>query len=271
LYIAQPPLFRLADKKKEFYIHSEEDMRGRIVEQGAGKIQLHTPEAVLTGPKLLTMLKKMIAVETTLKAFERDGYDSSLLFTLAQTTLPLKDVLASPETAQQMAETLLAQAQNTAGNVTVITADDGGAVSVLIDTLRNGFRVTTKISAELLRSNTLAELRTLLGQIEKAPYNVSLLGSNESHQFHSMLALLEFALQAGKEGMHLQRYKGLGEMNPGQLWETTMDPERRALLQVCIEDAVAADEIFTTLMGEHVGPRKEFIYKNALQATNLDF
>jgi DNA gyrase subunit B len=154
-----------------------------------------------------------------------------------------------------------------------------GLWEMVFRTRENNQLQTTCIDRDILKLPKFSEIRALLGQIAvlgEPPYRV---GSEEGdggaqekvlETVDSLSALIDYVISAGKKGFAIQRYKGLGEMNPEQLWETTMNPEKRTLLQVRIEDAVAADEIFTTLMGDQVEPRRDFIYKNALYASNLD-
>jgi DNA gyrase subunit B len=112
------------------------------------------------------------------------------------------------------------------------------------------------------------EKRRQLLDLEEPPYRV-VEGEKET-PIHSKRGLLEYLRERGEKGLGIQRYKGLGEMNPEQLWETTMSPEKRTLLQVTVEDAVEADTIFTILMGDKVEPRREFIQNNALEVRELD-
>jgi DNA gyrase subunit B len=120
-------------------------------------------------------------------------------------------------------------------------------------------------SAEYQRIADLA--RTLAGFIGDGAYVIR---GEERHEIGSFKEAMKWLFDQARKGQTIQRYKGLGEMNPEQLWETTIDPQSRRLMSVRIEDAVAADEIFTTLMGDQVEPRREFIEKNALSVTNLD-
>jgi DNA gyrase subunit B len=117
----------------------------------------------------------------------------------------------------------------------------------------------------------MSDLRGLRERVRtygKAPFELST--GDTTEQLVSVAQVLERVLQAGQKGQAVTRYKGLGEMNPDQLWETTMNPEKRTLLQVRVDDAVAADEIFTMLMGDTVEPRRDFIEHHALEVTNLD-
>ena len=129
----------------------------------------------------------------------------------------------------------------------------------------------TIIDIEFLSSPEFLELKKLaefFGEAGSSPYSLKHEGGTET--FEDLLQVKNFILSEGQKGQYIQRYKGLGEMNPTQLWQTTMDPETRRLVQVQVEDAVEADSIFSILMGDQVEPRREFIEKNALNVRNLD-
>ena len=122
-----------------------------------------------------------------------------------------------------------------------------------------------------MTSTELEELRKMaksLKVVGSPPFILN--NKNENVELRTLSGVLEYILGSGDKGQETQRYKGLGEMNPDQLWETTMNPEKRTLFQVKIEDAIEADEIFTILMGDQVDPRRKFIYDNAINVTNLD-
>ena len=128
-----------------------------------------------------------------------------------------------------------------------------------------------KISAGFLRSPEYADLVNSYDGIKKyAKADFKIEREKDTRDFNSLTAFSEFVIQDGKQGAYIQRYKGLGEMNPEQLWETTMNPTNRTLLQVKIEDTLEADQVFTVLMGDQVEPRRKFVEENALNARNLD-
>ena len=134
----------------------------------------------------------------------------------------------------------------------------------------NGMKVSCKVNLSLIQSVEFRNLCKIHSELEAFKPPFVIIGNSEKVKIDNEAKLLDYLFQHGKKGIVIQRYKGLGEMTPHQLWETTMDPEKRYLLQVSIQDAVEADKIFTILMGEEVESRRNFIEDNALEAQNLD-
>ncbi|MEN8159185.1 MAG: DNA gyrase subunit B, partial [Myxococcota bacterium] len=158
---------------------------------------------------------------------------------------------------------------------TVEADPEHGANKLIAVTRRSGVATRTVFDSELLRSADMQRLAALMRTVREAgaqPYRLvqGETAGEEAEPIETATALLSAVLAVGERGLSIQRYKGLGEMNPDQLSETTMQPERRTLLQVKIEDAVEAEDVITTLMGEDVEPRREFIEENALKVQNLD-
>jgi len=149
-----------------------------------------------------------------------------------------------------------------------------GMYKVSFEVIRNGNHRITVLGSDLCRMPKFVELKSLIRSIRNIgppPYRLEIGGEGDKMvELSDVSLLVEYTMNEGRKGITIQRYKGLGEMNPEQLWETTMNPDKRTLLQVRIEDAVKADEILSTLMGDQVEPRREFIYQNALQVSNLD-
>ncbi len=277
LYIAQPPLFRIADHRKESYISTEGEMEDYILRNGVSKVQVLSGEGNrITGNRLFALVKKGIRLDAILDKVERGGKNREVVRLLAG------DPVFSVEDFKD--DAVLARLGKRIGRAigeditTVRTAEDleYGGYKLFFDIIINGYSHTTWIDKEIFNLPKFAEARALIDQFStlgEAPYRVEINGSGtdkDAIEFDGMKSLIDAILKIGNKGVSIQRYKGLGEMNPGQLWETTMDPEKRTLLQVRIEDAVGADEIFTTLMGDQVEPRRDFIFANALKVSNLD-
>ena len=277
LYIAQPPLFRIAEHKKVSYIHTEEEMEDYILRNGVSKVHVILGDGNrITGNRLFSLVRKGLRLDTILDKVERGGKDREVVRLLAG------DPVLSVDDFQDAA--VLARVGKRTGKaigedrVTVRTEEDPeyGGYKLFFDITTNGYSHTTWIDKEIFNLPKFAEARILSDQISalgEAPYVVEVNGGGPEKQrqeFETIKLLIDRILEMGKKGVSIQRYKGLGEMNPDQLWDTTMDPAKRTLLQVRIEDAIVADEIFTTLMGDQVEPRRDFIFENALKASNLD-
>lgn len=276
LYIAQPPLFKVVDKKTELYIHNEEQMRNYILENGVNKVSLMMDDGSrfpASGNKLLNLIKKMMRIEDLLDRFEKERRDRNVLRVLAGDPALKESSFKNEKNLQAVAKRTLKALKESVTDFKLEQDLDHGGFKIVFDLKKNGHTVTTCMDSETFRSPQFTEIRALLEQVSilgEPPYRDVSEDVKNPVILESSKSLIDHILSVGKKGITVQRYKGLGEMNPEQLWGTTMNPEKRTLLQVTVDDAVLADEIFTTLMGDEVEPRRDFIYKNALDVSNLD-
>ncbi|MBU2438325.1 MAG: DNA gyrase subunit B, partial [Acidobacteria bacterium] len=197
---------------------------------------------------------------------DRRNYPFFLINLLLEQNVDSRDSLKKKALMEKVQTQL-----NNKGIFSVLRKDEEhGIYELVVDFQVNGMSLTVKVDKILIGS---VEYRNLVGlhkelQSFTPPFKVN--NSSESITIENEARLLDYLYKHGKKGLVIQRYKGLGEMTPNQLWETTMDPEKRFMLRVSIQDAVEADKIFTILMGDEVEPRKNFIQTNALEAQNLD-
>jgi len=276
LYIAQPPLFKITDSKKELYINDEEEMDTYILEKGVNKVHVVTGEGgQITGNRLLSLMKKGIRADEILGKFAKSGKNSAVIRLLAGDPAVSRSDFAEEERLLKIGK----RTRSALGkDVTSFWANEDkekGGYKLFFNINDNGQDHTTWIDRDIFNLPKFVEVKALLEQMSvlgEAPYRVVENNGDTSaeRQLESMNMLIEYVVNVGKRGVNVQRYKGLGEMNPEQLWNTTMNPEKRTLLQVKVEDGIAADEIFTTLMGDQVEPRRDFIFENALNVSNLD-
>jgi DNA gyrase subunit B len=265
LYIAQPPLYKVKRGKKEMYLRNEAALQNFLLEEGAEELvlKLEKGDRVYSGKQIIPVIRQFIDNRAIFDKVVKKGITSELLSVIVRSNVP-----AGVEELSQLEPYLDAMKALTAGGEYQLEEDRiifyTGNIRAIIDQQILGVLATHEY--ELLVENhrrvveTMADGRAF---VEQESGKALLETSNHED-------LLTFFLENAKKGLGIQRYKGLGEMNPDQLWETTMNPENRVLLQVKIEDAVESDEIFTILMGDQVEPRREFIETNALNVVNLD-
>ncbi len=265
LYIAQPPLYRVKRGKKDRYIQNDAELQDMLFELASEDVALRINGNFIKGKNIISYLKRMTEYVRLLEWFSLRRKDTEVLEYIVSKDVDL-EFLKKRENLSELVEEILKRFKNT--KATDIVFDEAhNAYSVVIK--RMGKRV--RVEPEFVLSPDYRKLRELYSIVELlAPRPFKLSYKEEEFEFSSVSEMLQKVMDIARKGLTIQRYKGLGEMNPQQLWETTMDPEMRTLLQVSVEDSVKADEIFTVLMGDHVEPRKEFIVKHALEARNID-
>jgi DNA gyrase subunit B len=271
LYIAQPPLYKVARGKSEVYLKDQASMEEYLIDQGidGAMLKLGTGEEIV-GQDLKRVIDEARTVRRILQAFPTH-YPQHILeqsaiagaFTIGQVDADLQGV------ANRVAERLdLIALEYEKGWQGRPTQDKG----IRLWRVLRGVDEVRVLDGSVLRSGEARRLGELTASLQETYSQPAKLVRKEREQpVFGPIDLLQSILEEGEKGLSLQRYKGLGEMNPDQLWETTLDPDARTLLQVKVEDMAEADDIFTKLMGDVVEPRREFIQTNALSVENLDF
>ncbi len=264
LYIAQPPLFKVKRGKSERYIQNEARLEDMLFDLASEELELTIDGQTITGKSLVSYLRRLLKLEKLLAWFGRRKKDTEILkaiLGLGLSRATLKDGAEVLRVVNLLKESF--------PDIVIDIEEDEEHGSQKIAIKRQAYRMV--LDDEFLTSPDFKELQNLgaiLKDLGLAPYKLR--DKEAQRVFETTGRLIEHIMALAKKGITIQRYKGLGEMNPQQLWETTMDPEKRTLLQVSIEDSFKADEVFTILMGDKVEPRKEFITKHALEVRNLD-
>jgi DNA gyrase subunit B len=281
LYIAQPPLFKLRKGKSERYIKDERALEEYLLDLALQGAEV-APAGAVTPLGEIALRQLLEAASFYRKIVDRMALrrlDSRVIDAAVWSGMPRETDLTHEVALRERIAPALEERIRSAGDgdgaslrSQVVPDPEHGSYRLRIETRRNGVAYTTLLDTDLLRSPDfprLIELAAQMADIGTPPFRLSR-GEEEPEEVVGPVALLERLLALGEKGVSIQRYKGLGEMNPEQLAETTMNSQTRTLLQVRIEDAVEADEAFTTLMGDEVEPRREFIERNALDVQNLD-
>jgi DNA gyrase subunit B len=277
LYIAQPPLYRVAKGKKELYLKDDASLDAYLLTLGTeGASVRGAGGGEISGEQLKALLDKVLQYRRLLGKMDKRRDGRVVDAVLSSTELDAQ-VLRSPQQLKTQSIALqaaLAKA-HPGETLSVEIAEDPehGCQKIIVRLGHNGAMRETAVDHVLLSGPDFAELQRLrreFAQLGKAPYELATKDGTAGQTAQNPIDLVEMVKRVASKGLEIQRYKGLGEMNPEQLWTTTMDPAKRTLLEVHADDMAEAELMFTTLMGDAVEPRREFIEKHALDATNLD-
>lgn len=274
VYIAQPPLYKIKKGKQERYVKDDAEMERYLTEVALQNASLHPSEdaAAIEGTALASLVAEYQTTNAIIGRLSNHYYPAFLEQLIYQPQIPafghadMEDWLSTIEIAMNNG-----LPTGTHYKLSVIQQEDEPAPTVNISFTRHGISTDYHVPGEFFDSTEYQKILSFSNKINGLfgkGARVERGERSEPVQFFSHA--VNWLLAEARRGQHVQRYKGLGEMNPEQLWETTMDKSKRRLLQVKIEDAIAADETFNTLMGDHVEPRREFIETHALQVSNLD-
>jgi DNA gyrase subunit B len=267
VYIAQPPLYKIKQGGKETYIKDEDEFEKTILTRGMEKTKCFLDGERIEGANLAEKVDKLKVVERYLRNAQFDGLERDIIVSLMGADILKREDFARLEKMDILAKRL---------------EKNGYSVEIKMDKEHNLYTLSIKRDAEGKQKNVIINYETCAQGDYIEAYNaykkiehfyeegVNITNGEQKPESLHASEFLKYVVEKGKEGISTQRYKGLGEMNPEQLWETTMNPEKRSLVRVAIEDAVEADQVFTVLMGDNIEKRRQFIEENALNVRNLD-
>jgi len=284
VYIAQPPLYKIKRGKQEVYVKDDTELNAYLLNAALDNAELHVNKdaPALSGVALEALANEHIAVESIIGRLA-GRYDEAVLRAISElpeVTSEIRDDLDGLAAWTEQLSAALPKSSGDrvkSGNGGSYSAEldrgdeDGEGVRVGITKVQHGIGATRYLPKEFFDTNEYGHIMTLAGKLSELLGESAYVQRGERRSaVESFPEAVDWLMSEARRGQSIQRYKGLGEMNPDQLWDTTVNPETRRLMQVRIEDAVKADEIFTTLMGDQVEPRRAFIEKNALTVENLD-
>jgi DNA gyrase subunit B len=265
LYIAQPPLFKVKKGRTEKYVQNETEMQNMLFELASEDLEIPIKGQPVKGKALIPHLKRLYRFQRLMEWFERRRRNPELLQFILSSGVN-KDTLKDRQKFEEILETMKEKVKGIlVGEIQLDEEHQTYGVEIRRHNYKLNLDTNFLTSPEF---RELANLYTIIRDLGEPPYKIQT--KEGTRDVSTSSELLEIVFATAKRGLTIQRYKGLGEMNPQQLWETTMDPDRRTLLQVNTQDSVKADEIFTVLMGDQVDPRREFITTHALEARNID-
>jgi DNA gyrase subunit B len=277
LYIAQPPLYKVKKGKSERYLKDEPALAEHLLSSGVRNWHLLGESGPVTGDDLKVLAQQIVRVSDRLDGMSRRRDRRVVVAALEEGRLSSEN-FNSTESVEALAGRIGVYLERENPEVMplsydVVKDEETGELSLSVQTYVDGAVRISMFDTKLLEGREMSELLEIYGRIRSvtgASITVRKGEEGDQIEFTQVEKLLAHIKKEGIQGLSIQRYKGLGEMNPDQLWETTMDPSTRTLLQVRVDDVVAADEMFTVLMGDQVEPRRNFIESNALNVRNLD-
>lgn len=276
LYFAQPPLFKIKKGKQEFYVQDENSLEELIMNNGRENVRIHMLHGeFLQGTVLINVLKNILRMEKILDVYERKTMERVVLKIfasegLSQETLAERD--RTERIVQVVSERLKSLHSELEASMTIGKDEEESTYYVEVRSQRHGLARLTRLDLDLTESPSFREIVAITRRVTEVGEPPFVAETNGTVlEIPTFSKLVDLIMEQGRKNLSIQRYKGLGEMNADQLWETTMNSENRKLLQVAVDDAVKANEIFSTLMGDQVEPRRDFIERNALNVMNLDY